>query len=94
MALIVEIKVVPSSGKQACKLEGERLKCYLKAAPQKGKANKELIAYLAKMVGIPAAQVSIIAGQTARTKRISIEAPLTFDTLCEKLGIQRQLPLF
>lgn len=94
MALIVEIKVVPSSGKLTCKLEGGRLKCYLKAAPEKGKANKELIVYLAKNLGIAIAQVSIIAGQTARIKRISIEASLTFDTLCEKLGIQRQLPLF
>ena len=94
MPLIIDIKVVPRSGKIGCKLEGERLKCYLKSPPEKGKANAELIKFLAKTVGIPTAQVSIVSGQTARTKRIRIEAPITFDILCEKLGIERQLKLF
>jgi uncharacterized protein YggU (UPF0235/DUF167 family) len=94
MALIVEIKAVPSSGKLGCKLEGTRLKCYLKAAPEKGKANKELVGYLAKMVGIPVSAVAVTTGETTRLKRVTIDAPITFDMLCEKLGIQRQLPLF
>lgn len=94
MALIIDIKVVPSSGKLGCKLDGERLKCYLKAAPEKGKANKELIKYLAKAVGVSAQAVTILLGQTTRTKRISIDAPINFDMLCDKLAIERQLPLF
>lgn len=94
MALIIDIKVVPSSGRLGCKLEGNRLKCHLKAAPEKGKANKELTKYLAKAAGVAGSAVTIILGQTTRTKRISIDAPISFDMLCDKLGIERQLPLF
>ncbi len=94
MALIVEIKVVPSAGKNQWKLEGNRLKCYLKSPPEKGKANKELIALLSKRLKLPAASIAIISGATARIKRIKIDAELTFDRLIKMLDIEQQMKLF
>lgn len=94
MVLIIEVKVVPSSGRLSCKLEGERLKCYLKSPPEKGKANAELLNFFAKKIGVPKSGISIISGETNRTKRIKIEDSITFDRLLEKLGIERQMKLF
>lgn len=95
MALICEIKVVPSSGKSACKLDKNgMLKCYLKSPPENGKANKELIKMLAKELGVSQDEVEILSGETSRNKRIKIDRDFTFDELLVKLGIERQMPLF
>ncbi len=47
--------------------------CHLKAAPQDGKANAELIDLLAKEFGVAKAKVRIKSGATARTKRVEID---------------------
>ncbi len=92
--MIIEIKVVPSSGRLGCKLEGERLKCFLKSVPEKGKANKELISYLAKMLKLSVRDITIITGATSKLKRIKIETEKTFDDLCDALHIERQTTIF
>jgi uncharacterized protein (TIGR00251 family) len=93
MTIILEIKVVPSSGKQRCILEGERLKCFLKAAPEKGKANKELVAYLSKMLQLRSQDITILTGATSRLKRVQCETEKSFDDICNDLNIERQLSL-
>ncbi len=94
MPIIVEIKVVPSSGRIGCKLEGSRLKCYLKAAPEKGKANDELVRYLAKKLGLKGAQVRLVSGATSKLKRIQIDYEISFEEICSRLGIEKQMELF
>jgi uncharacterized protein (TIGR00251 family) len=91
MAIIIEVKVVPQSGKTGCKLEHERLKCFLKSAPEKGKANKELLSYFAKKLNLPAAAVQLMSGATHRLKRVQIDAELSFEDVCMALGIERQM---
>lgn len=44
----------------------------LKAPPVEGAANAALIAYLARALGVQKADVTIIAGETGRTKRLRI----------------------
>ncbi len=46
----------------------------LSSAPEKGKANRELIQFIAEVLGVPAAAVSIIKGQGARHKVVRVEA--------------------
>ncbi len=94
MALIIEIKVVPSSGRHQWKLEGNRLKCYLKSAPQKGKANNELLLLIAQALHLPSSKIFLISGATTRIKRIKIDGAVTFDTLLKALGIEQQISLF
>lgn len=94
MALIIEIKAVPSSGKRGCKWDGNQLKCFLKEAPEKGKANKELIAYIAKKLRIPKGAVTILSGATKRKKRLQIDAEISIEQLCDALEIERQMTLF
>ena len=95
MAFMVEVKVVPSSGRNAWRLEPSgQLKCYLKSAPEKGLANQELLKLIAKALAIPQAQVVLVKGATNRTKLVKIDYELTFDQLLTALGIERQQSIF
>lgn len=52
--------------------ENDRLKIRLSAVPEKGKANQELIVYLAKLLAISKSSIEIVQGQTARFKKLLI----------------------
>ncbi len=87
MALILEIKVIPSSGRATfCLDASNKLKAYLKSSPEGGKANKELIQLLAHALHCPQYLITIISGMTTRNKKIKISLPLTHDELINKLG--------
>ncbi len=97
MALIFDVKVIPRSAQQKWLLDKNgQLKCYIKSAPEKGKANKELIKLLAKALKISQGDITIITGATSRIKKIKINAQLSLDALLTALGIERheQLHLF
>jgi hypothetical protein len=51
---------------------GDKLKVGVSAPPEKGKANKAVEQLLAKQLGIPKRDVSIVAGQTSSSKIIEI----------------------
>lgn len=92
MSFVIDIKVMPSSGKSLCKLnKAGILVCYLKSPAERGLANKELIKYIAKKLGITQQQVTIIAGTTSRKKRIAIDGDMSHDRLYAALGIEQQL---
>lgn len=94
MAFVFQIKVVPGSSKKSIKLDkSQRLTCYLTSQPEKGAANKELIIFLAKTLGLTQAQVTIIAGATGRIKYIKIPIDITLDELLFRFGIEKQLPI-
>ena len=48
------------------------LKARVRAVPEKGKANQALVRLLAETLGVPAAAVSVVAGDTARLKTLRI----------------------
>ena len=79
------VKVVPASSR--CALSGiydGMLKVKLSAAPEKGKANEELIGFLAKMMNIKKKNISIISGKTNPVKQIEIK-PITVNKLMDSL---------
>lgn len=93
--VIIEVKVVPSSGKSECKLDKSgRLKCYLKSPPERNEANNELVKLFAKALKLTQNEVEIIAGATSRTKKLKISKSMTHDEVLEHLGIQRQLSVW
>jgi hypothetical protein len=53
-------------------LEGEVIRVHVSAPPEKGKANKELIRFIAKRLGIPKTTVVLLSGKTSRRKRIQV----------------------
>ncbi|MGY5779888.1 DUF167 domain-containing protein [Rhizobium sp. LEGMi135b] len=77
--LRLSVRLTPSGGRDAIDgLEaGSDGECHLKArvsvAPEKGKANKALIALLSKSLGIPKSTLTLISGDTARKKILRIE---------------------
>ena len=50
----------------------QTLKIKLKAAPEKGKANRELIEFLSNLLNTPKSNITIVSGQTSRKKIIKI----------------------
>lgn len=97
MTLLVGIKVVPGSGRLQWKLDKSgQLKCYLTQPAEQGKANKELIKFTAKTLGIAQGDVVIISGELSRTKKIKIDLDITFEQLLHilDLELQQQTNLF
>ncbi|MDP3698446.1 MAG: DUF167 domain-containing protein [Nanoarchaeota archaeon] len=65
----LKIKVIPQSGRTELKEENGKLKLYLKSAPEKGKANIELIKYFKKEYKL---SVRIKSGETSRQKVLEV----------------------
>ena len=79
----VEFAVLASAGSAVSRIRGihgAALKVALRAAPEKGKANEELLSLLAETFGLPRHQVTLISGQTSRKKRVRVLG-LTADQL-------------
>jgi len=73
------VRLTPNGGRDAIDgietgADGEsHLKARVCAVPEKGKANKALIALLAKSLRIPKSSLSVISGDTARKKILRID---------------------
>src|SRR5438105_11758296 len=69
---ILAVKLKPAAGKTA--LVGEHgdgaLKAAVRAAPERGKANAELLDLLASALDLRRAGLEIIGGETSREKRV------------------------
>jgi uncharacterized protein (TIGR00251 family) len=53
-------------------LHGTALKIRLAAPPVDGKANACLIDFLAKALALPKSSISLVSGQSSRSKRVSV----------------------
>lgn len=72
---ILTIRVVPRASKNSIDGPlGDALKIRLQSPPVDGKANKELIRFLADMLDIAPSRIALLAGETSRTKRVLIRA--------------------
>ncbi len=95
MALRLEIKVVPASGKIGFVFDKQqKLKCFLKSAAQEGQANYELIKFVAKSCGVTQKDVDIVMGLICRNKVLLIKTDLTYEQFLEKVGLEKQITLF
>jgi len=94
--LAVVVRLTPRGGRDA--IEGiERradgqcvLKARVRAAASEGEANSALLTLLARAVGVPPRDVTLVAGATARVKRLTIvgHGP-TLAAVLEKIAQQR-----
>jgi len=74
--LLLRIKVQPKASKdELSEILGDYLKIRITAPPVDGKANKHLIAFLAKTFKVTKSKVELISGETGREKRIKISSP-------------------
>lgn len=94
MAVTLELKVVPSSGKQQfVRDKSGTIKCFLKSPPEGGKANAELIKFVSSLSKIPQNDIAIISGQTARKKLIKIITNQSLEHILAVCGIETQTSL-
>ncbi len=56
-------------------LHGDALKVRVAAPPAEGRANDELVAFLAAALGVPKKSVAVVKGARSRRKKVSIAAP-------------------
>lgn len=74
--LILDCHLQPKASKdEFAGLHGERLKIRLTAPPVEGKANAQLLAFLAVAFAVSKSQVSLESGQQSRQKRVRIRQP-------------------
>jgi len=67
------VKVQPGASKnQIVGVQQDALKVRISAPPVEGKANKMLIQFLAKQLGVKRSQVEIVSGHTSRVKTIKV----------------------
>ena len=72
--MYLRVKVRPNAAETCVKeiMADETVKIDLAAAPVKGKANLELIKFLAKEFGVDKSQIKIISGAGERVKLVKI----------------------
>ncbi len=73
----LRIKVIPKAEKTCISEiiedeEGQTIKIRIKAPPEGGKANKELLKFLSKEFSLPKQNIEIISGKTSQLKLLKI----------------------
>ncbi|ODS58358.1 MAG: hypothetical protein ABS40_02120 [Agrobacterium sp. SCN 61-19] len=77
--ILLAVRLTPNGGRDAfdgveVSADGlAHLKARVTAVPEKGKANKALIALLSKALKVPKSSISVSSGDTARQKILRIE---------------------
>ena len=73
-SLLLRLHVQPRAAvNELAGLQGDALKLRLTTPPVDGKANKAVIAYLAKFFHLPKSALSIKSGQQSRSKTVAIK---------------------
>jgi len=71
--VILPVRAQPGARRNAIRGEQEgQLKVCVTQVPEKGKANKALVAFLAKTLGLRKSQMELLAGETSAQKRFLI----------------------
>jgi uncharacterized protein (TIGR00251 family) len=72
-ALHLYIKAVPGASKtEFAGIKDKRLRVRIAAAPEGGKANAELCAFLAKALGCARRDIALISGEKSRLKTLAV----------------------
>lgn len=67
------VKVLPKVARnEIAGWENDELKVRLRAVPEKGEANRALIAFLAEALGLPKSAIELLRGETSRHKLLVI----------------------
>jgi uncharacterized protein (TIGR00251 family) len=82
--LILVCHLQPKASKsEFAGLHGDALKIRIQAPPVEGKANTELIKFLAKQFAVSKRDIEIISGELNRHKRVRITSPANIPAAAE-----------
>lgn len=94
--LILAIHVIPGASRNEIqgwvetasddKTAAHALKVKLQAPAQDGKANKALIAFLARTLAVAKKDIVLLSGETSRHKRLQINGETSAACLLQRLG--------
>lgn len=74
-SLNIQVQIQPGSSKdQIIGLHNGRLKIKISAPPVGGKANQNLIEFIAKALGVSKSKIEIVKGRTSKLKTLKISA--------------------
>lgn len=83
--MLFKIKAKPSSSDNQISLNPEGdIQIKVRAAPEKGKANRAVIELLARKLGVPRSTISVVRGESSRDKWLEITG-LTPDEVKKRL---------
>jgi len=68
----LEVRVTPGAGRDAVRIDGDRVQIRVTAPPADGAANDAVIALLAAALDRPRRDLSLLRGAASRTKLIGI----------------------
>ena len=69
----IHVYIAPrASANRVLGVHGGALKVALAAPPVEGAANRALVAFLAKSLGVPRSAVALTSGQTSRKKTVAV----------------------
>jgi uncharacterized protein (TIGR00251 family) len=68
-------------------LHGDALKVRVAAPPAEGRANKELLDYLAEVLGVPRARIAVVKGETGRRKTLIVQG-IELQEARRRLGLE------
>ncbi len=68
----IEIKVIPNAKKRMLSRDGRHITARLTAQPLEGKANEELMKYLAEVFEVRKSAIKIVRGEKDRRKIVEI----------------------
>lgn len=86
---VLRLLVTPGAARtDVVGLHGDRLKIRVAAPPEKGAANQELLAFLARRLGLPKSALKLTGGAGSREKVVAIHdlSPDVGDRLRALLG--------
>lgn len=82
----IDVRVAPRASRdKILGLHGDALKVALTAPPVDGAANQALIALMARQLGVAKRDVTLVRGQTARDKTVSV-AGVSVEEVSERLA--------
>ena len=85
--LVLSVRVSPRSSRNEIVGEiDDTLRIRLQAPPVDGKANKALLRFLADMLDVASSRLSLLSGETARSKRVLIAGVSSSDVM-RRLGL-------
>lgn len=71
--VLIDLRVQPGAGRNAVVgRHGDAIKVRVGAPPIGGRANEAIIDLIADALGIKRAEVSLVSGDTSRTKRVQV----------------------
>lgn len=86
-SVILEVHAVPNAKvSQVAGLHGTAVRIRLAAPPADGRANAELLSFLATQLGLPNRNVTLAGGASSRAKRVAIQG-LPIEEIRSRLGL-------